>query len=472
MQHYWTTASVFCVLAILFPFVSTAQTSPFRRADIQARQTDLLLNTVTAIHVFHVLDGESLRTVIPKGRLHSDSFTVDGYISGLVVFCENEMTVQAEGRRFSRLNKNPDGSFSAKYYGRLDPGAVSARIGDYTYFETPNAGWSKKPDEEILQSGYSLFPKVTGDALSPRQILQLALETEDDRREITIHQKGFEKSALKMRNPDAGHRAVYIGTRLARLRNEIPDFEARWAAIQKGISGVEKQLGRHLISRVVLLDYAAIHNAISCENSDDIWFYIETFREEPVPELETIAAHEAIHKYVDQRQLTRSDALRKWFSDLKGYDLFSMERFLLLTQGMLPADAEASEAENSLFFAFIDERNFLEDRKGGHSRDNLDEFCTSFIHSVLHIHRLKGNLNRRILLHDDIRRELTDSEKKALLKTFRESLAIFNDMLRLREDADSAPDRSVFTAGMATAAQVHIHSHRRVTTAAIAEHSE
>ncbi len=453
MQHYWSTASVFCVLAILFPFVSTAQTSPFRRTDIQVRQTDLLLNTITAIHVFHVLDGESLRTVIPKDRLHSDFFTVDGYISGIVVFCENEMTVQAEGRRFSRLSKNPDGSFSAKYFGRLDPGAVRARVGDHTYFETPNAGGSEKPDA-VLRAGYSLFPEITGDAVSPRQKLRLALETEADRWEITIHQKGFEKSLLNIKSPDARPRAVYIGTRLAHLRYEIPDFDARWAAIQKGISGVEGQVGRHLISRVVLLDYAAIHNAVTSQKSDDIWFYIETFREEPIPELETIAAHEAIHKYVDQRRLTRSSVLRKWFSDLKGHDLFSMERFLLLTQGMLPADADPSDTENSLFFAFIDERNFLEDRKGGHSRDNLDEFCTSFIHSVLHIHRLKGNLNRRILLHDDTCRELTGSEKKELLKTFQGTLTVFKEVLHLCADVDSAPDHLVFTNGMAIAAQV------------------
>ncbi len=472
MQPYWTTASVFCVLAILFPFVSTAQTIPFRRPHIQARQTGLLLDTVSAIHVFHVLDGESLRTVIPKDRLHTDSVTVDGYISGLVVFCENEITVQAEGRRFSRLTKNPDGGFSAKYFGRLEPGAVPPRVSDHTYFEPSKAGLSEEPDDEILQAGYSLFPKVTGDALSPRQILRLALETEDERREIAIHQRGFEKSALKMKNPDARPRAVYIGTRLARLRSEIPDFEARWAAIQKGISGVEQRLGRPLISDVVLLDYAAIHNAISCENSDDIWFYIETFREEPVPELETIAAHEAIHKYVDQRRLTRSDALRKWFSDLKGHDLFSMERFLLLTQGMLPADAEASDDENRLFFAFIDERNFLEDRKGGHSRDNLDEFCTSFIHSALHIHRLEGNLNRRILPQDDTRHQWTGSEKKALLKTFQGTLRVFRKVLNRRAIADSTPDQLVFANAMATAAQVQIQPDQGVTGAVLTRHRE
>lgn len=474
MQYYWTTASVFCIFAILFPFTSTAQTTPFRRLNVHspAGQPDLLLDTVTAIQIFHVLDGETLKTVIPKHRLPSGFFAVDGYISGLVVFCEDEMTVQAEGRRFSRLSKNRDGSFSAKYFGRLEPGAVPRRVSDNTYFETSEAGLSQRRDDAVLQAGYSLFPEVTGNAVSRGQMLQLALATDDHRREITIQQNGFEKILLDVKRLDDRPRAVYVGTRLERLKSEIPDFDQRLHAIQKGIAGVEQRLGRRLISEMVLLDYAAIHNAISCEKSDDIWFYIETFREEPVPELETIAAHEAIHKYVDQKGFTRSSALRNWFSDLKGLDLFSMERFLLLTQGILPADAETSESENSLFFAFIDERNFLEDRKGGHSRDNLDEFCTSFIHSLLHIHRLESNLKRRILLHDQTRPDLTGSEKKEMLNMFRKTLAVFNDVLRPQEGVELAADLLVFEDGMATAAQVQTHLNQRATTAALTENSE
>ena len=152
--------------------------------------------------------------MIPKDRLHSGSVTVAGYISGLVVFCDEDMTIQAEGRRFSRLKMNPDGSFSAKYFGRLGPGAVPTRVSEHTYFETSNSGISKTPEDEILHAGYSLFPEVTGDAVGSRPILRLALETAEDRREIAIHQKGFEKSALRIKHPDTYPQAVYIGTRL------------------------------------------------------------------------------------------------------------------------------------------------------------------------------------------------------------------------------------------------------------------
>ena len=474
MQHCWTTASVCCLLAIFLPFSSTAQTTPFRRPQVHSPngRPNLLPDTVTAIHIFHVLDGKGIQTVIPKHRLRSGSFAVDGYISGLVVFCEDEITVTAEGRRFSRLFKNPDGSFSAKFFGRLEPGAFPGRVMEYPYFETSDAELPERPDEAVLQDGYSLVPKVTGDAVSPRRMLQLALETDDQRWETTIQQNGFEKTLLDGKRLDAPPRALYVGTRLKRLQSEIPDFDQRLHAIRQGIAGVEQRLGRRLVSEVVLLDYAAIHNAITCENSDEIWFYIEAFREEPVPELETIAAHEAIHKYVDQMGFTRSSALRKWFSNVKGHDPLSRERFLLLTQGIMPADAEASESENRLFFAFIDERNFLKDRKGGHSRDNLDEFCTSFVHSLLHIHRLENNLKRRILLHDQTRYKLTDSEKKELLETYRKTLAVFKDVLRPQGGTDSAADHLVFADGAATAAQVQTHLNQRVTTAALTEDSE
>ncbi|MFP4349116.1 MAG: hypothetical protein ACOCWY_03750 [Thermodesulfobacteriota bacterium] len=391
-----------------------------------------LADRITAIRLYGVRNGEPIQKTIRKADIqHSRSFAFQGYASGIVVFCEEEMTVRLERERFPKILKKRDGGFAAKYFGDLIADMVPASIRDNNYFEGTRSEVPRETKKQFLKGGYSYFPKVTGNAVGRDNPIRINFEQGKEQFQVEIRQEGFQSGPILNddHNGSDPRRFHYVGNRLDLLKSRIPDFDLRLAAIQRGIDRVESRLEPDLVSKVILLDYHGIRNAISCEDSDDVWFYIETFEQEPIGELETISAHETLHKYVDRRRLVRHPMVRKRFADLKGFDLISYERFLMVTQGIAPRHPHAADPENRLFFEFINERHFLEDRKGGHSGDNLDEFCTSFLHSLLYIERLEENLNRPIQIGDEAGRLLNGSERKRIVDAYAKTLAVFKKIL-------------------------------------------
>ena len=433
--------AVWSLLFLLFPGVLLGQdllsdyTFPFIGSSPGSGESPSgrgLADRITAIRLYGVRNGEPIQKTIRKADIqHTRSFAFQGYASGIVVFCEEDMTVRLERERFPKILKKRDGGFAAKYFGDLIADMVPASIRDNNYFEDTRSEASQETKKQFLKGGYSYFPKVTGNAVGRDNPIRINFEKGKDQLQVEIRQEGFQFGPILNDDDSEGHRRRfhYVGNRLDLLKSRIPDFDLRLAAIQRGIDRVESRLEPDLVSKVILLDYHGIKNAISCEDSDDVWFYIETFEQEPIEELETISAHETLHKYVDRRRLVRHSLVRNRFADLKGFDLISYERFLMVTQGIAPRSLHSTDPENQLFFEFINERHFLKDRKGGHSGDNLDEFCTSFLHSLLYMDRLEENLTRPLQIGDEAGRLLNGSERNRIVNAYGKTLSVFKKIL-------------------------------------------
>ena len=219
----------------------------------------------------------------------------------------------------------------------------------------------------------------------------------------------------------ASPRFRYLGNRGPKVEN-TPDFNERLDAITEGIAQVEQTFGLKLVDSVNLVDYEDLQNALTRAGRKDIWFFIETFSQESITELRTIAAHETLHLLVDHFHITSNYQMRKLFADLKGYDELSLERFCLLTRGTVKE--EPTCAGEHRLFSFIDEKHFL-GRKGGHSHQNLDEFCTSLIHSLMFVGRIDRNLSLPLKSGPaGTICTLTDDQKSEILDYYLKSIGI------------------------------------------------
>ncbi len=436
---------IFCAIFLLLSAAGIGHTEQIlytQGSGADSLESNSLESKIEAIQIHWIRDGKERQTLVSRQEIRQKEYIlpVKGYVVGLVAFCDADVTVQMEDHPMSRIRINRDGTYSARYYGLLDPEGIPRKVRENGYFdsETPQEQTENRK-EVFLKGSYSYFPKVTGDQVWPRKNFRLRFTSGQKNKEVEIYQ---EYGGL---TPLGAHKETdffYLGTRLNQQKARIQDFDARLVRIADGIAQVNGIFRTDLIHRVVIIDYDGIKNAITREESDDIWFYIRTFIDEPPDELATIAAHETLHKYVDLRRLTKDRDIRTLFADLKGFSLFTKERFLLVTEGILIEDATGANPEGALFFDFINEKNFLENRKGGHADENLDEFCTSFIHSLIHIDRLEANLKRPIRTSGGfpyIEQSLTPAEAASVAREYQKILeAIRKEM---EEIASAGLDR-------------------------------
>ena len=159
-------------------------------------------------------------------------------------------------------------------------------------------------------------------------------------------------------------------------------------------------------------------------------------------ELKVIAEHEALHLLVNLLGITDNTDLLAHFADLKGFDTFSRERFLLITKGIILPENHEENKEDGKFFAFIDERNFLQGMKGGHSHQNPDEFCASFIHSLMYVDGLLKNLARPLIMNGCSQPYyLTQIEKRGILKDYLNTLDILARAVAGRKKTEESFDK-------------------------------
>lgn len=384
-----------------------------------------VLEKVDMIYFHIVKDGKERTGFVTREDLKSGGpLSFDGYVCGIVVFCDEDMAVSVEGRKMSKIRRNTDGTFSVKYYGKLRP----EELGKTYYEKLASRNGSSQKEGKFLLGGYSLFPEITGDAVHPKDRFRITLGSRGRSVELPVEQDGYKTICVVPANPDSRTLDVavrYIGTNAQGMQNDLSDFPSRVNAIAEGIASVEYTFQTDLVNSVNIIDYAGIQNAVTRDEGNDIWIYSETFRNEPVDELRSIAAHESLHKLVANQRLSRSSEVCTLFCDLKGFDILSYERFILMTTGAVPPERPASSSENELFFSFINEKHFIEGMKGGHSQANPDELCVSLLHSLMFIDRLKGNLDRPIALPDsDHYRFLTDAEKALVVDKYIKSIQV------------------------------------------------
>jgi hypothetical protein len=126
-----------------------------------------------------------------------------------------------------------------------------------------------------------------------------------------------------------------------------------------------------LVDFVNILPFKGPDNALTVKGRSQLWFYTNTIRSRRISELRSMAEHETLHILVDHLGYTRNTPLRELFSDLLGYGLFSKERFLFVTSGVLSGAAHRFQSSTNPFFAFVNEKNFIPGMSGGHSGDSL-----------------------------------------------------------------------------------------------------
>jgi hypothetical protein len=406
-----------------------------------------LINDIDVLVLHKVSNGKIYNTVLTREDLReTETLEVDGYISGIMAFCNENMTISVEGQSMNKVRKNPDGTFSLKYYGKIKPEDLMPAVANNAYYGKNSSGKAERLEDAFVNAwGYSLFPMIVGDSVSSKNHFVISFERGGRSFSMPVRQEGFcELDPICAHGPFTETVSLrYIGNRMDQLSQLSPDLDSRLHAIGDGIAAVEATFKSQLIGQVNILDYEGIYNAVISEEKAGIWIYIETLRQEPIGELKTIAAHESLHKYVKARQLTRDSGVRELFADLKGYDALSYERFHLMMNG----SARSLQPNDALFFAFINERNFLEDKKGGHSHENLDEFCTSFLHSLMFIDRLEENLDRPVKLTGGrASHYLSSQEKDKILETYVKGIEVMIRALSKQERVEDLLVKSLHEA--------------------------
>ncbi|MEW6440372.1 MAG: hypothetical protein AB1640_05485 [bacterium] len=424
----------------------------FRRHD--------LLGKIDFLCLVVVKDGKAEPQLFSQeGLRDAGPLQVDGYVCGVLAGCKEEMIIRIDGRPMVLMEASG---------ARLAP---LERLGAYLGgAPVPQARWVGTPEQGpqnavLSRAGYALFPAVPGEALFPADRSSIALECAGRRTEIPVVQRGYREVPVEAAAsaPSGGPTVRCLGIEPGGATPAAAaDFERRLQAVHQGIDRVERLFGAGSIVRSInLLGYGEHRNALTKAGDRDVWFYERAFFEEPLDELQAMAEHEALHIHVERLGLTHKTGVRELFADLKGYDLLSMERFRLFMTGDVAGSSQGPGPEPSLFFAFIDERNFLAPLKGGHAHEDLDEFCTSFLHSLMFDERLEPNLDKSLRVRSgEALRCLEPQEKGFLLSCYRRTL---ETLLRAAAEpgCDCAPcnaTRSLLMRGIRTASSLEDRS--------------
>ncbi len=364
--------------------------------------------------------GKPGKTVLSSSDLQTRShLTIDGYVSGVVALCADEMAVSVDGRPMAPIRVGADGALWLKNFGRVAEGELLAPNREQPLERAEAGNLAAARRSAVLDGGYAYFPAVAGDAVATAERFTIRFRAGTQQLNLAVQQQGYSlicsiaPEKLLAREPIpffyAGEPTDRFGGRTA------ADLDARLKAVAKGIEAVESAFSGTLIDGVTIIESPGRHNAVTCSGSRRIWFYSAALLGEPLDELVVIAEHESLHILVDLLQLTQSTALRELFADLKGYDDLSLERLELLTFGRVArARSGAGQTSPSPLLAFISEKNFLEGARGGHADADLEEFCTSFLHSLMHSDRLEEALRRPLNLGSSRSRDLTEGGRQAL----------------------------------------------------------
>jgi hypothetical protein len=382
--------------------------------------------------IYRISNGKADSIAIPGEELRGrESISVDGYVCGIAVFCDPDVRVSVDGREPHPIRRNADGTFGIQNYGKtaLEDSTlpVHRRCCDTSRSQCESVC---RESGRSAASGYTLFPDVFGDSLSRASQFDITFESEDETSHLLIQHDG--SHTLPITRTDCESHADglvfrYLGTRLDQFEQRAADLEDRLRAIEEGVGSVESVFGARLVGAVNVIDYENVKDAVACDGSDDIWIYVDAFLGESLEELKTIAAHETLHVLVDKNRFARDSEVRELFAGLRGHDEFSPERFSIVLSGIAPPREPEQCLENGAFFAFINERNFIEGMKGGHSQDTVEDFSVSFMHSLMFIDRFEQNLNRPVLFSAAAggARSLTDRERDFVVDSYLNAIGTF-----------------------------------------------
>lgn len=339
--------------------------------------------------------------------------SVDGYINGVVLLSRSPLTISVARQPMSPIHQNSDGTYDVKYFGRFS---------QHEFRSTFVSDACLAPPGRRIQGYYSSFSRVPGNALSDQTEFRISVAHEGLETHLTLRhtaQKQIEFSDLPP--ADAGTpRFFYLGGCPGRFGGTHDAVGRRMQVILSGIRAVETITGGTLVDRVNVIDYERLNNAYTCEGVAEIWFYAPLFWNESLDELRTIAEHETLHLLSDRLGFPASSRMRERFAALKGYDPFSLETFFVVTTGRTPAARPKTVAAGTgRLFDFINEANFMRGMKGGHAQDDVDEFCASFLHTLVYIDHLEERLGQPIKTRHGTFAVLAARDRLRLLDDYR-----------------------------------------------------
>jgi hypothetical protein len=376
-------------------------------------QNHEITDSVEALCIYQIQNGYPTVRFFSGNELKAgQAIMVEGYISGVVLLSNKFIEASVAGLPLKKLQIDTDVSHDLTGYKNIQPEELAAVFRNAGRFDF---------DLNRLKGKYAWFPRIPGDTICIQNQFSIILKGADQTLEVPVfHTGSVNLSTLSSKPEKAGYgmNFRYFGNNTAQF--EMNDFEVRIKAIIEGIQTVESFVGDKLITSVNLLDYFGINNALTSDGRTEIWIYPDIFWKESIEELRTIARHETLHVLVDRTRLRKNPDLRELFADLRGFDAFSVERFALITTGFLPPDIRRTGNPDSIhiLFAFINEKNFFKGMKGGHSQDSLDEFCVSFLHSLLFPEYLDRNLRKSLILPGGKTIILSPEEQESLLETY------------------------------------------------------
>jgi hypothetical protein len=323
------------------------------------------------------------------------------------------MAISVARQPMRPIRETDDGIFDVKHYGRLSRHEFWSTFLSTAFEPTPAAR---------IQGYYASFAQVPGDALCDDPEFRISVDRNGREHHLNIRQQAGtrisngDRSAADGREPEF----FYRGDKPARVGELVDSADQRVQAILTGIRAVESAARRSLVDRVSVIDYEGLNNAYTCQGEAGIWLYAPLFWNESLEELRTIAEHETLHILSDRLGLPGSSRLRERFAIFQGYGPLSLERFTVVTTGRAPAARPGHRlAGTSHLFDFINELNFLRGMKGGHAADDLDEFCASFLHTLMYVDRLQGLLDRPLKIRAGAAVALSTRQRDRLLEDYR-----------------------------------------------------
>ncbi|MFO8085029.1 MAG: hypothetical protein R6U27_12005 [Desulfobacterales bacterium] len=400
----------FLLLSVIFLTLPLPDVGAYSKVDDASLICEDIIDEIGALCIYQVRNGLTTVSIFSGNELKKQkSIRMEGYVSGVTLLSINSIEASVDGQPLGKLQPGENGSHGL----RQDLLAEAFR----------QAGWFDFDSDFMnrFAGKYAWFPSIPGDGVSKQNKFSIVLKRMGQSIEVPIfHAGSTQLSGFLSRPANASiiNNFRYLGNKPEQFG--FKDFDSRARAIADGIRTVEAAVGNELVTSVNLLDYFGPNNALTSEGSTEIWIYTDTFWNESAEELCVIAQHETLHILVDRLQLAKNSDLRELFADLRGFHDFSLERFAIITRGILPSSLIQADnvVSDHILFAFINEMNFLKGMKGGHSRDSLDEFCVSFLHTLLHPEELSRNLHSPVILPGGDSRKLSAKERLSLLEDY------------------------------------------------------
>jgi hypothetical protein len=352
------------------------------------------LNGLETLRIYRVYNGKMTTRTFDRDSLEAaESISIPGYVSGIVAVGKPGLSIRVAGKQMTPVQPDADGKFSLGYYGIISPAQLTKTKNNNFSLNVTNAAMlpGKDYSRPSKPTVYTFLPLVPADTITDNTefLLEISSDQSPPHRLPVFHGGATDRNVQRS---EGTYNFQYIGFEKNDLPRIVNDTEKRLQAISEGVAAVESYFQTDLVKAVNIINYDDIYNAVTYLDHEEIWFYINTFKDEPIDELKVIAQHEALHILVDKLGLTANKEIREMFAELKGFHEFSMERYQLMSHGNFPSSARLKKGEEGDFFEFISERNYLDGMKGGHPQGNLDEFCTSFLHTLMYPERFETNL--------------------------------------------------------------------------------